>query len=114
MRGVRTLSPQEKMYRIAASHNPSCWLGPVWGIFNYLTFQGLVQYGYLEEAEELCKKTITLFGRDVSKYGGMHEYYSPDDGEPIINLGFQNWNMLVLNMIYWYEGKDYIKKVKLN
>ena len=38
----------------------------------------------------------------------MHEYYSPDDGEPLLNLGFQNWNMLVLNMIDWYEGRDYI------
>lgn len=106
--GVRTLSPQEKMYRVAASNNPSCWLGPVWGISNYLTFRGLLRYGYKEDAKELCEKTISLFGRDVLRFGGMHEYYSPDDGEPILNLGFQNWNMLVLNMIYWYEGKEAI------
>ncbi len=108
--GVRTLSCQEKMYRVAASNNPSCWLGPVWGISNYLTFRGLVKYGYQEEARELCEKTITLFGRDVIRFGGMHEYYSPDDGEPVLNLGFQNWNMLVLNMIDWYEGKEYVKE----
>jgi len=108
--GIRTLSPQEKMYRISASNNPSCWLGPVWGISNYMTFRGLVEYGYLEEARELCEKTITLFGHDVIKYGGMHEYYSPDSGEPILNFGFQNWNMLVLNMIYWYEGKEVVKE----
>lgn len=106
--GVRTLSCQEKMYRVVASSNPSCWLGPVWGIANYMTFRGLVRYGFLEEARELCEKTITLFGRDVLRFGGMHEYYSPDDGEPLLNLGFQNWNMLVLNMIDWYEGRDYI------
>lgn len=104
--GVRTLSCKEKMYRIAASNNPSCWLGPVWGISNYLTFRGLLQYGYTDEARELCEKTIVLFGRDVERFGVMHEYYSPDDGEPIINPGFQNWNMLVLNMIAWYEGRD--------
>lgn len=108
--GVRTLSPQEKMYRIVASNNPSCWLGPVWGISNYMTFRGLVEYGYLEEARELCERTITLFGRDVIRNGGMHEYYSPDDGKPILNFGFQNWNMLVLNMIYWYEGKDAVRE----
>lgn len=68
--GVRTLSPQEKMYRIVASNNPSCWLGPVWGISNYMTFRGLVEYGYLEEARELCERTITLFGRDVIRNGG--------------------------------------------
>ena len=104
--GVRTLSPKEKMYRIVASNNPSCWLGPVWGISNYLTFRGLVNYGYEAEARELCEKTIRLFGRDVERFGSMHEYYSPDDGEPVINPNFQNWNMLVLNMINWYEGKE--------
>ncbi len=104
--GVRTLSPQEKMYRVAASNNPSCWLGPVWGISNYLVFKGLLRYGFMEDAKELCERTIELFGRDVERFGSMHEYYSPDDGEPIINPGFQNWNMLVLNMIAWYEGRE--------
>jgi len=108
--GVRTLSPLEKMYRIAASNNPSCWLGPVWGISNYLTFRGLVKYGYLEDARELCERTIKMFGEDILTYGVMHEYYSPDDAKPVINPGFQNWNMLVLNMIDWYEGKDYIEE----
>lgn len=108
--GIRTLSPQEKMYRVVASNNPSCWTGSVWGISNYLTFRGLLKYGYEKEARELCEKTIQLFGRDIIRFGSMHEYYSPDDGEPVINLGFQNWNMLVLNMIYWYEGKESIEE----
>lgn len=108
--GVRTLSAQEKMYRVVASNNPSCWLGPVWGISNYMTFRGLLRYGYTEDARKLCEKTIRLFGRDVIRFGAMHEYYSPDDGNPVINLGFQNWNMLVLNMIYWYEGREYIEE----
>lgn len=106
--GVRTLSAQEKMYRVAASNNPSCWLGPVWGISNYLTFRGLLRYGYEEEARELCEKTIILFGRDVEAHGVMHEYYAPDSGEPVINPGFQNWNMLVLNMLDWLEGNEAI------
>ena len=108
--GIRTLSAQEKMYRVVASNNPSCWLGPVWIIANYLTFRGLLKYGYEAEAREICEKTIKLLGRDIMRFGVMHEYYSPDDGEPVINPGFQNWNMLVLNMIYWYEGKEYIEE----
>lgn len=108
--GIRTLSAQEKMYRVVASNNPSCWLGPVWGISNYLTFRGLLKYGYTDEARELCEKTIRLFGRDIICFGAMHEYYSPDDGEPVMNPGFQNWNMLVLNMIYWYEGRECIEE----
>ncbi len=108
--GVRTLSPLEKMYRIAASNNPSCWLGPVWGISNYLTFRGLLKYGFVEDARQLCERTIRMFGEDVLAHGAMHEYYSPDDAKPVINPGFQNWNMLVLNMIDWYEGKEYIEE----
>jgi len=44
--GVRTLSKYEKMYTIKASGNPSCWLGPIWGISNYMVFKSLVKYGY--------------------------------------------------------------------
>lgn len=108
--GVRTLSRLEKMYCEVGSNNPSCWLGPVWGIANYLTFRGLVKYGFLDDAKELCERTIVMLGKDILRSGVMHEYYSPDSGEPIINPGFQNWNMLVLNMIDWYEGKEYIEE----
>ncbi len=99
--GVRTLSKMEKMYAIIKSGNPSCWLGPVWGISNYIAFDGLVQYNYKKEAEELAVKTITLFGRDIEKNGLLHEYYHPETGIGVNNPGFQNWNLLVLNMISW-------------
>ncbi|WP_286150748.1 trehalase family glycosidase [Bacteroides acidifaciens] len=106
--GVYSLSPLEKMYDIRATGNPSSWQGPVWGCINYLVFRGLVQYGYVEEARELAEKTIILFGYDFERFGALHEYYSPDSGEPILNKGFQNWNFLVLNMIAWLENKTII------
>ena len=87
--GVRTLSKMEKMYNLRPSGNPSSWLGPIWGISNYMTFRGLVNYGYMQEAKELACKTIELFGRDIERFGGMHEYYQPENGEPILNVGFQ-------------------------
>jgi putative isomerase len=108
--GVRTLSKLEKMYSIRASGNPSCWLGPVWGIANYMTFRGLVRYGYISDATELAEKTIRLFGRDIERFGAMHEYYQPENGEPILNRGFQNWNLLVLNMLAWLEQRPYISE----
>ncbi len=106
--GVRTLSKCEKMYRIAGSGNPSCWLGPIWGISNYLVFRGLLEYGYEEDALELAKKTIHMFGADIARCGQMHEYYHPETGEGVYNPGFQSWNMLCADMIGWkinYEGK---------
>ena len=101
--GVRTLSQAEQMYQIVGSGNPSCWLGPIWGISNYMVFEALVRYGYEEEALELANKTITMFGRDIAQCGQMHEYYHPDTGEGVYNAGFQSWNLLCGNMIRWKQ-----------
>lgn len=108
--GVRTLSKYEKMYSVTASNNPSCWLGPVWGVSNYLVFRGLVQYGYTDEAAELAEKTIRMFGEDISASGVMHEYYDPETGIPIINPGFQNWNLLSINMGAWLRGDSVVSE----
>jgi putative isomerase len=108
--GVRTLSKLEKIYNTRATHNPSNWQGPIWGISNYMVFRGLVDYGFDKEAQELAEKTITLFGEDLRKEGALHEYYDPDSGEPIINKGFQNWNYLVLNMVAWMEHRNVVRE----
>ena len=108
--GVRTLSLQEKMYDVRATGNPSNWLGPIWINANYLTFRGLVRYGYTDDARVLVEKTIRLLGRDFEENGALHEYYLPDSGEPALNKGFQNWNYLVLNMIAWYEGQPNVEE----
>ena len=108
--GIRTLSPLEKMYDTRASGNPSSWLGPIWINVNYLVFRGLLNYGYKEEAKELAEKTILLLGRDFERFGALHEYYLPENGEPVLNKGFQNWNFLVLNMAAWLDNKPVIKE----
>ena len=97
--GIRTLSKMEKMYSIKATSNPSCWLGPIWGISNYMTFEGLKKYGYRKEAKELSRKTIALFGQDLESTGDLHEYYHPETGKGMYNAGFQNWNLLAVKMI---------------
>lgn len=103
--GVRTLSKLEKQYNLRASNNPSNWLGPIWGVSNYLVFRGLLKYGFAEDARVLAEETVRLFGQDLETTGGLHEYYHPDTGEPIMTKGFQNWNFLVLNLIAWLEGR---------
>ena len=106
--GIRSLSPLEKMYDCRASGNPSSWLGPVWINVNYLVFRGLINYGYNDEAKELAEKTILLLGKDFERFGALHEYYLPDNGEPVLNKGFQNWNFLVLNMAAWLDKKKVV------
>lgn len=102
--GVRTLSKMEKMYAIIKSGNPSCWLGPIWGISNYMVFEGLVKYGYMSEAKNIAEKTIVMFGKDIETNGEMHEYYDPDTGLGVNNPGFQNWNLLSINMFEWLKA----------
>ena len=106
--GVRSLSQYEKMYVIKASGNPSCWLGPIWGVVNYMVFKGLVRYGYDKEARMLAENTVNLLETDIKKCGEMHEYYDPETGLPIINPGFQNWNLLAVNMKAWLNGEQVI------
>ncbi len=106
--GVRTLSRLEKQYDIRASNNPSNWLGPIWGISNYLVFRGLLKYGFEADARELAEKTVKLFGQDLELNGSLHEYYNPDNGEPIMTKGFQNWNFLVLQMVAYLEGRPMV------
>ena len=108
--GVRTLSKQEKMYNLRATHNPSNWQGPIWGISNYMVFRGLADYGFRKEARQIAEKTIALFSEDLKKNGTLHEYYDPDTGAPIINPGFQNWNYLVINMLAWIEGRKVVRE----
>jgi putative isomerase len=106
--GVRTLSRLEKQYDIRASNNPSNWLGPIWGISNYLVFRGLQKYGFDADARDLAEKTVKLFGQDLELNGSLHEYYNPDTGEPIMTKGFQNWNFLVLQMIAYLQGRTMV------
>ena len=96
--GITTLAKDEKMFDLSATNNPSNWLGPIWLVANYVVFRGLLNYGYSDEAEEICKGSLKLLGEDLKKTGCLHEYYNPFDGSPVMNGGFINWNILALNM----------------
>ncbi|MFC5471553.1 trehalase family glycosidase [Cohnella suwonensis] len=102
--GIATLAQDEKMFDCRATNNPSNWLGPVWIVSNYVVFRGLMRYGFADQARELCEKTVLLLGRDLERTSTLHEYYVPQTGEPVMNGGFLNWNLLVLNMIDELRG----------
>ncbi len=96
--GITSLAMDEKMFNLEATNNPSNWLGPLWIVCEYICFRALLEYGYEEEAAELARRTLTLLGRDLLETGCLHEYYDPFTGKGIMNGGFLNWNILVLNM----------------
>jgi putative isomerase len=108
--GIRSLSRDEKMYNLEETNNPSNWLGPIWIIVNYIVFKGLLNYDYRAEAEEICEKTLKLLGSDLRKTGTLHEYYVPETGEPVMNGGFMNWNILALNMVDELNGKPSVAR----
>ena len=64
-----------------------------------MVFKAMLRYGYRAEAEEICENSLKLLGRDLEKTGCMHEYYDPYTGEPVMNGGFINWNLLAVNMV---------------
>lgn len=97
--GIATLAKDEKMFNLEATNNPSNWLGPIWVVANYVVFRGLLNYGYRGEAEEICRNTLKLLGQDLERTGSLHEYYDPFTGEPVMNGGFINWNILALAMV---------------
>ncbi len=106
--GITTLAKDEKMFDLSATNNPSNWLGPIWLVANYAVFKGMLNYGYYEEARDLCQRTWRLLEGDLEKTGSMHEYYDPYTGEPVMNGGFLNWNILALNMA------DELKQLELS
>jgi len=93
--GVPTLARNERMYapEIETS-NPSNWLGPVWIIANYLVWEGLRNYGFKDEANQLADKTVRLLERDLELTGTLHECYHPDTAKPNCNGDFLSWNIL--------------------
>jgi putative isomerase len=96
--GVRSLSASETMYSLAASTNPSNWLGPVWIIVNYLVWKGLSNYGHAADAKALAGRTIDMLARDLKTSGTLNEYYHPETGAPLSHKGFMDWNLLALEM----------------
>jgi putative isomerase len=97
--GVRTLARNERMYAPGVdSANPSNWLGPIWIVANYMTWDALARYGFATEADALAQKTTELLLADLERTGTLHECYHPDTGAPNFNADFFSWNCLALAM----------------
>lgn len=68
------------------------WRGPVWMAPNWFVLQGLLRYGYREDAERIYHSSLQLL-----KQSGMREYYDPLTGKGHGAEGF-TWGGLVLDM----------------
>jgi hypothetical protein len=76
--GVPTLSAADPWY---TPHVDYCckWNGPVWLLWDYMVFRGLLNYGYEKEARELADKMILAVNTQLGKNHNFWESYSPDN-----------------------------------
>ncbi|GAB4378786.1 MAG: hypothetical protein Kow0042_27560 [Calditrichia bacterium] len=72
--GVPSLAADDPYY------NPKgYWNGPVWVEWNFLILQGLLDYGYREQARELVRRVSKNMILQLKKDHQFWEFYSPDD-----------------------------------
>lgn len=70
--GIRTLSKQNRAYEPAEGF----WRGPVWIAPHYFIYQGLLRYGFNEEAKLIKDRTRLLI-----EASGFREHYHGETGE---------------------------------
>ena len=98
--GIRTVSKYEKSYNLEPSGNPSNWLGAIWTVANYTIFKAFLNYGYLDEAENIKLQTEKYLVKDIQDSGSISESYHPDTGERFLNNEFFSFNCLYASMAY--------------
>ncbi len=72
--GIPSLAADDPFY-----NSKGYWNGPVWVEWNYLIVNGLLDYGYKEEARELTKRVAEGMIIQLKKNHNLWEFYSPDE-----------------------------------
>ncbi len=76
--GIPTLSASDPYYNPNVDY--CCkWNGPVWLLWNYMIFDGLINYGFDETAKALADKMILAAKTQLSLNHRFWESYSPDN-----------------------------------
>ena len=76
--GVPTLSADDPWFSPYVDY--CCkWNGPVWLLWDYMVFRGLIDYGYEDRALELADKMLLAAGTQLSKNHNYWESFSPDN-----------------------------------
>jgi hypothetical protein len=76
--GIPTLAADDPWYSPDVDY--CCkWNGPVWMLWNYMVFDGLVSYGYHDLAGQLGERMIAAAELQLRKNHNFWESYSPDN-----------------------------------
>lgn len=87
---VASVPPSSKWYK-----EHGYWQGPTWLNTNWLIVDGLLRYGYKEEAELIKKQSINM----VEAHGSF-EYFSAKDGTPAGATNFSWTAALTIDFLY--------------
>lgn len=77
------------------SHNECNWRGPTWAPTNYMIFQGLMRYGFKEEAKVLSDRLLEMV---LHKNPVLREYYDAETGLGLGQTHFWGFTALYYGM----------------
>ncbi len=102
--GVPTLSAADPWYTPDVDY--CCkWNGPVWLLWDYMVFRGLLNYGYNKEARELADKMMLAVTTQLAKNHNFWESYSPDND--VLNCPSNYiWDAIIAKMLIDLEDSD--------
>ncbi|HET7528780.1 MAG TPA: trehalase family glycosidase [Candidatus Saccharimonadales bacterium] len=93
--GNATKWPVPTVPRDSAYFNPvKYWQGPSWVNTNWLIIDGLLRYGFSEEAGLLRDRTIEMVAK-----GGFYEYFNPLNGRPAGADNFSWTAALIIDLL---------------
>lgn len=72
--GIPSLAANDTFY-----NSRGYWNGPVWVEWNMLIVEGLLAYGYREEARELVDRVAAGMIQQLQQNHNLWEFYSPDE-----------------------------------
>jgi putative isomerase len=79
-------------------HDQNYWRGRIWGPMNYLVYLGLSNYGLPEARREVARKSFTLFAKEWTEKGHVHENYNATlgTGDDVTSSDkFYHWGALL-------------------
>lgn len=95
--GLPTLSADDEWYSPYVDY--CCkWNGPVWLLWDYMVFRGLLNYGYDELALQLADKMLLAAQTQLSKNHNYWESYSPDN-EVLNSPSNYIWDAIIARLL---------------
>ena len=103
--GIPTLAADDEWYNPYVDY--CCkWNGPVWLLWNYMVYEGLRDYGYHKEANDIFEKVLKAVSVQLSVNHNYWESYSPDN-EILDSPSNYIWDAIMAKfLIDYYENID--------